>query len=204
MTIAKANSENSGASGLLTSFVKSQYAKLPIPNVDLTGQTVIVTGANVGLGLETARHFARLNAARVILACRDTQKGEAARADIEATTERKGVVVVWQVDLNSYESVMKFCAQAGNLDRLDIVVENAGISMPTYQLVDGVEANIRVNVISTFLMAFMLLPVLRENAAKHGITPHLVIVSSDAHRMVSTPNIRLFSIEYISSCPLDV
>jgi len=164
-----------------SSFIKSQYTTLPYPQANLDGQTVIVTGANVGLGLEAARHFVRLNAGKVILGCRDLEKGEAAKTKIEQTTNRKGVVEVWQVDLSTYESVKKFCTRAQTLTRLDIVVENAGIAVPYYQEFEGHESTITVNVISTFLMALLLLPTLRESAAKTKVTPHLTIVASDAH-----------------------
>jgi retinol dehydrogenase-12 len=56
---------------------RTQFVKLPpVHHVDLTGQTVVVTGSNVGLGLETARHFARMNPANLILAVRNKQKGD--------------------------------------------------------------------------------------------------------------------------------
>jgi retinol dehydrogenase-12 len=171
--------------GFLTSFIRSQYTKLPAPDTDVTGQVIIVTGANVGLGLEVARHFTRLNAAKVILGCRSMEKGEVAKMDIEVTTGRKGIVEVWKVDLNSHHSVEAFCQQAGALERLDVVVENAGIAIPTYEEVEGMESTIQVNVIATFLMALLFLPILRASAMKHSTTPHLVIVASDAHFQVS-------------------
>lgn len=145
-----------------------------------------MTGANVGLGREAARHFCRLGAARVILACRDLDKGRAAGADIEASTSRPGVVEAWQVDLGSFESVRGFCRRAeGELDRLDVVVENAGVAIGTYVECDGgFESTIAVNVVSTFLMALLLLPVLRRTAAVHNVEPRLVVVSSDAHLFV--------------------
>lgn len=58
----------------------------------------------MGLGLEAARHFTRLNAERVILGVRNLEKGEAAKNSIEESTNRKGAVEVWQLDLTSYES----------------------------------------------------------------------------------------------------
>ena len=191
-------------------FLVSQAKTPPYPTQDCTGKTIIVTGANVGLGLEAARHFVRLGAAKVILGCRDVEKGEVARADIEATatattaaaaaatsTAGAGVeattttttttttIEVWQVDLASFASVKEFCRRADGLERLDAVVENAGIAPAEHAEFEGYERTITVNVISTFLMALLMLPVLRKSAVGHGIVPNLVIVSSDAHFGVS-------------------
>jgi retinol dehydrogenase-12 len=59
--------------------VRAQWKTLPPnPNVDLTGQTVVVTGSNVGLGLEAAKQFARMNPAHLVLAVRNMVKGQAA------------------------------------------------------------------------------------------------------------------------------
>lgn len=91
------------------------------------------------------------------------------------------------MDLNSYASVKAICKRAEELKRLDIVVENAGIAVPTYEEVEGMESTITVNVISTFLMALLLLPTLRKSALKYNTIPHLVIVASDAHEQVHYP-----------------
>ncbi|KAJ0123344.1 dehydrogenase/reductase SDR family member 13 [Diaporthe amygdali] len=171
----------------LITFFYNQFRRLPYPQKKFTGKTVIVTGANVGLGLEAARHFVRLDAAKVILACRDTEKGERAKTDIERTTARSGIIEVWPLDLCSFESVKQFCRRADKLDRLDVVVENAAVAMvgPRATLAEGYESTITVNVISTFLMALLLLPTLRRTATKLNIQPNLVIVSSDAHFVAS-------------------
>ncbi|KAI9159088.1 Short chain dehydrogenase atnD [Paramyrothecium foliicola] len=170
---------------------------LPYPEGDFAGKTVIVTGANTGLGLEAARHFARLHAAKVILGCRDLEKGEAARADIELSLKgasRHGKIEIWQVNLESFASVKSFCARASTLERLDVVVENAGALSILHNVAEGYERLTTVNVISTWLMALMLLPVLRatrktyyaatgdaESQSGGNLIPHLVIVSSNAH-----------------------
>lgn len=170
-------------------FVLTQLRSLPYPEADYKGQTVIVTGANVGLGMEATRHFCRLGAAKVILACRDPEKGKAACADIEASTSRKGVLEVWQVDMSSFQSVQDFCGRAdAELDRIDVVVENAGVATGTYVEADGgFESTIAINVISTFLMLLLLLPKVRRTAARFNVEPKVVIVSSDAHMFVSPP-----------------
>ncbi len=161
---------------------------LEYPTADCSGKIVIVTGANVGLGLEAARHFDRLNAERVILACRDVVKGETAKNDIELSERRVGVAEVWHLDLGSFDSVIGFCERAENeLSRLDIVVENAGLATGVYDTYEGYERQVTVNVISTFLMALLLLPTLRRTTTRFNVLPHLVIVSSDAHYYAAFP-----------------
>jgi retinol dehydrogenase-12 len=169
--------------GWFTSFLYSQlFVTLPVPDKDFTGQTIIVTGSNTGLGLEAARHFSRLNASLIILAVRNISKGNAAKDSILASTGRKSSSVeVWELDMHSYDSVKAFAARASNLPRLDAVLENAGIMTKYFKLVEGYESTITTNVISTFLLALLLLPKLRESSAKFNIQPRLSIVASDLH-----------------------
>ncbi|CZT49493.1 related to enoyl-CoA hydratase/isomerase [Rhynchosporium secalis] len=63
---------------------------LPYPTTDFTGETIIVTGSNTGLGQEAAQHFVALGAAKVILACRSIEKGESAKSKIEKVTKKRG------------------------------------------------------------------------------------------------------------------
>lgn len=127
----------------------------------------------------------------MIVACRSVDKGIQAKADIERSLPKasKGVVEVWPLDLASFDSVKEFCRRADKLPRLDAVVENAGIAMvsPPATMAEGYECTITVNVISTFLMALMLLPKLRMTASDFNTQPRLVIVSSDAHYVVNSP-----------------
>lgn len=166
------------------SFIYSQlFVKLPYPKQDLTDQTIIVTGANSGLGLEAARHFTRLNATKVILAVRSLERGEDAKKSIEESTKRAGVIEVWQLDLCNYESVKQFAQRAQGLQRLDAIVENAGIAPSKFTMAEDNESMITVNVISTFLLGLLVLPKLRETAVKFSVQPHLAIVSSEVHAM---------------------
>lgn len=104
---------------------------LPLTSLDLTGRTVVVTGSNVGLGLEATKHFYDMNPSRLILAVRSVEKGEAAKnAILKAGKNSKGTKVdVWRLDLNSFESTKAFAKKANDeLDRLDVFLANAGIS----------------------------------------------------------------------------
>ncbi|KAI9840936.1 MAG: putative secondary metabolism biosynthetic enzyme [Sclerophora amabilis] len=167
----------------LLNFVWSQLFTTPVyPTQSYEGKTVIVTGSNVGLGLEAARHFARLGAEKVILAVRSVEKGEAAKSSIIASTSRPSSAVgVWQLDLSSYESVKQFAQRVQALPRLDAIVENAGIATPTFTMAEENESTITTNVVSTFLLALLILPKLRETATRFNTLPHLVIVSSEVH-----------------------
>ncbi|PHH64936.1 hypothetical protein CDD81_3793 [Ophiocordyceps australis] len=156
------------------------FSCLPRPTEDCTGRTVIVTGANTSLGLEAARHLVRLNAAKVIIACRTVEKGEAACRDIEASTQRQGVVEVWQLDLSSFDSVKDFASRANKLHRLDVLINNASSMLMRYSRHEGYETMITVNVISTLLLSILLLPILRQTGSRFNIVPHIVTVSSEA------------------------
>ena len=153
----------------------------PYPSKKFTGQTVIVTGSNTGLGFEAAQHLVRLGADRVILAVRTVEKGEAARKRIEETTKRTSVVEVWQLELESYESVKTFAERAQGLDRLDVLIENAGIDLEKFRLAGEDEATVTVNVTSTFILALLLLPKMQETSVKYNTKPRLSIVTSDLH-----------------------
>ncbi|EPE34833.1 NAD(P)-binding Rossmann-fold containing protein [Glarea lozoyensis ATCC 20868] len=162
-------------------FFKSQFTTLPTPTFSFQNQTIIVTGANTGLGLEAARHFTNLGASKVILACRSLAKGEAACHNIEASTGRTGVCETWVLDMSNYDSIKAFTLRAEGLERLDVLVENAGIAKMEYEEVEGMESGVVVNVIGTMLLAVGMLPVLRKSAGKTGGVPRLVIVGSEVH-----------------------
>lgn len=93
-------------------------------DVDLSGRVALVTGANSGMGKETARELARMGA-EVILGCRSTQRGEAARTEIIEDTGATAVTVI-EIDLSSPASVRTFAAAFhGRFAKLDVLVNNA-------------------------------------------------------------------------------
>ena len=170
-------------------FLYSQlFVRPAYPTRSFKDETVIVTGANVGLGLEAARHIVRLGAARVILGVRNVPAGEEAKASIEASTGRSGVCEVWEVDLASYKSVLAFGDRVAQLPRLDAAILNAALATPTFQLVDGYERTIAVNVINTLFLGLLVLPTLK--ATRRSIPssrPRLSFVVSETHGLVKFP-----------------
>ena len=166
---------------MLYDLVSQLFTKPPFPTANFTGKTVIVTGANVGLGKEAAKHFVRLNAERVIATVRSIARSESAKAEIEAETKRTDILELWELDYGRFESVLAFGAKVARLSRLDAAVLNAGIATDKYELLEGDESTITVNVVSTALLSLILLPTLQASAVKHGIEPVLTVVGSGVH-----------------------
>lgn len=165
-------------------FLYSQlFVSLPTPRYSYVGKTVLVTGSNVGLGKEAARHFAQLGASSVILAVRSIEKGEAAKKDIQSATKcSPDVIQVWQIDMSSYQSVLDFGSRIDKeLGRLDAAVLNAGVVKGKFETMEQDEATITVNVVCTFLLAMLLLPKMKSTAHTYNTRPTLSIVSSEVH-----------------------
>jgi NAD(P)-dependent dehydrogenase (short-subunit alcohol dehydrogenase family) len=132
---------------------------------DYTGRTVIVTGANSGLGEVTARELARVGA-KVILAVRNTAKGDAAAAGMSGTVE------VRKLDLQDLASVREF---ADGVARADVLVNNAGImAVPYAQTVDGFESQIGTNHLGHFALTNLLLPKLTDRVVTVSSLMHLI------------------------------
>ncbi len=170
----------------LLSALYSQFFVTPtLPNHDFSNQTIIVTGANTGLGFEAAKHFLALHCAKIIIAVRSTSKGESAKQSLLKTIPGAlpSQIEVWALDLSSFKSVRAFADRASSqLGRVDVLVENAGLDEGRFVLSeDGWERTLQINVISTCLLAVLMLPKLRETAQRYKVTPHLVVVTSDTH-----------------------
>ncbi|MFE1027476.1 oxidoreductase [Streptomyces sp. NPDC058818] len=140
---------------------------------DQRGRVAVVTGANAGIGYVTARELAR-HGAHTVLACRDRSRGEAALARLR--DEVPGARVELRlVDLADLGSVRAF-ADGWDHDRLDLLVNNAGIVMPPLtRTVDGFEAQFGVNHLGTYALTGRLLPHLLC-----ADTPRVVTVSSES------------------------
>lgn len=133
------------------------------------GRTVIVTGANSGLGEVTARELARVGA-NVILAVRNTAKGDAAAAGMT------GAVQVSKLDLQDLASVRAF---ADGVEKVDVLINNAGIMAVPYALtVDGFESQIGTNHLGHFALTNLLLPKISDRVVTVSSMMHLLGVIS--------------------------
>ena len=123
-----------------TIFFKSQLcskAKFPPKETDLSGKVAIITGANQGLGFESARQFLSLNLSRLIVTVRSEEKGKAAATKL--TKEYPNAAIdVWQLDMCSYASIQEFANRVDSeLSSLDIAILNAGRSRAEFELVSS-------------------------------------------------------------------
>lgn len=162
-------------------WVNSQRKELPITLTadECRGKTYIVTGSTSGLGLECTKHLVRLECARVIMAVRNLESGEAIRASIESKTGRRGVIDVWHLDLAVFESVKAFAKRAkAELDRVDGVVANAGVLNGYWVEAAGMESNLTVNILGNLLFIVLMIPTLRKSAASFATTPRITITGT--------------------------
>ncbi|KAF2017036.1 putative short-chain dehydrogenase [Aaosphaeria arxii CBS 175.79] len=182
-------------------FLYSQFFKTPpYPKGDLTGKTVVVTGSNVGLGKEAARHVARLGASRLILAVRSLDKGHAAKQDISQSTGLKNIEV-WKLDMANYKSIQAFAKQCeAELDRLDIFIANAGVVRAEWHEAEGQEEGMTVNVTGSFLLLGLILPKMKETAAKYNTRPVFTTTGSAAYDHTTFPQRAAADGEILAKC----
>jgi NAD(P)-dependent dehydrogenase (short-subunit alcohol dehydrogenase family) len=146
--------------------VSARWTAADLPN--LAGRTAVVTGANSGIGLVTARELARAGA-DVVLAVRDVGRGKQAASSLQGSCE------VRQLDLADLSSVRRFADEWD--DDLDVLVNNAGVmAIPQQRSADGYEMQLATNHLGHFALTNLLLPHVRDR---------VVIVASGAHRMGS-------------------
>jgi NAD(P)-dependent dehydrogenase (short-subunit alcohol dehydrogenase family) len=147
-------------------------------DMGMTGKTCLVTGANSGIGKETALGLARMGA-HVVLVCRNQQKGEQAMADIRRGARRSPELDLLIADMSSFGSVRALAAQVlQRYERLDVLINNAGAAVTSRTLsADGIEMTVAGNYLGAALLTFLLLDRLKSSAPSR-----IVNVSSEAHR----------------------
>jgi len=154
------------------------FTRPRFPTHDFIEKTVLVTGANIGYGKEATAHFVRLGAEKVIIAVRSLEKGEAAKLEVESVLNRTGVIEVLQLDLSKYTSVKTFAVDlAKKFDRIDHAVMNAGIATEDFETFEDNESTITVNVVSTFYLVLLLLPIFVNLLLNTRIHLYLPLVS---------------------------
>jgi NAD(P)-dependent dehydrogenase (short-subunit alcohol dehydrogenase family) len=150
------------------------WSEADIP--DQSGRTAVVTGANSGIGFETARALAA-KGARVVLACRSEEKGRDAERRLRAAVPHADARFE-PLDLGSLASVRRFAEKLSAEERrLDLLLNNAGVMMPPYgRTADGFETQLGTNHLGHFALTGLLLPRLRTTPSAR-----VVSVSSLAH-----------------------
>jgi protochlorophyllide reductase len=145
---------------------------------DLTGRAVIVTGANVGLGRATTCALAS-RGAHVVMACRNEEKGHRARRELIGCGIDPRMMTVLPLDLGDQSSIPRFAkAVLAGHDRLDLLVNNAGIAATTYaRTVDGYEMQFGVNHLGHMALTLRLLPLVAATPGSRVVT-----VTSCVHR----------------------
>ncbi|MCJ1325591.1 hypothetical protein MMC10_002254 [Thelotrema lepadinum] len=165
----------------MASGVTSQVSVSP----NFQGQTIIITGANSGLGLEAARQVLAEGALRVVLAVRSITKGEEAKTLLVEDPKIKSAnpdakILVMQLDLDDFTSVIKFAQNVKqSLNELDILLLNGGVSIMNYQTsASGHERVTQVNYHANVVLSLELLPLLIATATKKGKPSRLTFVGS--------------------------
>ncbi|TGJ85564.1 hypothetical protein E0Z10_g3194 [Xylaria hypoxylon] len=163
--------------------LRRQFTKpKPLPaTIRLTGETAIITGSNVGLGFEACRQLLSRGLSQLIMGVRSQVKGEAAANRLRQEFPNTSISV-WIVDMESYDSIQTFANQCHTLERIDIVVLNAGLMKTSYMTAaaTGHEVMMQVNYLSTALLAILVLPILKsKKTIGANRPPVLSIVGSD-------------------------
>jgi NAD(P)-dependent dehydrogenase (short-subunit alcohol dehydrogenase family) len=141
----------------------------------LEGKTCLITGANSGIGKETAQALAQMKA-NVVMVCRNKEKGEAARQKIEKKTGNASVDLLL-CDLSSLAGVRTLAAEVRNrYGKLHVLVNNAGLFSLSGKTEDGFEKTLAVDYLAPFLLTNLLLELLRSSAPSR-----IVNVSSVGH-----------------------
>ncbi|KAJ5973474.1 hypothetical protein N7481_010684 [Penicillium waksmanii] len=154
------------------------------PTESFAGKTVLITGANAGLGFEASLKFATLGASRLIFGVRSLLRGDVARAKIcRQTGFDKNNIQLYELDMSTFDSVKRFAAAIAKEERIDIAILNAGVASPSFRLgPEGHEITVQIMVLSTALLAVLIIPQLRKWAKMSKTPAHLEIVASIACR----------------------
>lgn len=172
--------------------LKSQYTPPTDPRaISFAGKTVVLTGATSGLGYEAAIKFLNQGVELLVIGSRSLERGQRTKEALERCTGRSGVIQVWELEMNSFQSVKSFASRVNNeLNRLHIALLNAGLWNREYtKSPENWEETLQVNTLSTSLLALLLLPKMRESATDSDPT-HVSVVSSQQFVRVKAESLR--------------
>ncbi|CAH2229547.1 retinol dehydrogenase 11-like [Pararge aegeria] len=160
----------------------------------MSGKVVVVTGASGGIGFETALELAR-RGAKLIIACRNHEKGEKAVRRIIRKTNNKRIRFI-HLDLTSLESVRKFSNELEASEaKLDVLINNAGAICTTRDWTeDGILKDLQINYLGPFLLTVLLIPMLKKAAPSR-----VIVVSSSWHKFGTLEDINSEKYGYIQS-----
>ena len=143
----------------------------------IKGKTCLITGANTGIGKETARQIAELGT-RILMVCRNKERGERARQEIIETTKNKNIEL-FICDLSSLKEVKQLSEKLlNNRSELHVLINNAGVfHMKRIETSDGYESTFAINYLAHFYLSRLLLPLLKKSSPSRMIN-----LSSDIHK----------------------
>ncbi|BCR91227.1 putative short-chain dehydrogenase/reductase family protein [Aspergillus chevalieri] len=172
--------------------LRSQYSPPKDPtDVSFARKTILLTGATSGLGYEAAIKFLNQGVETLIIGCRNVQRGDAVKTELEKRTNRPDVIRIWELEMSSFQSIKSFADRVDTeLSQLDVAVLNAGLWNRDYTVSpEGWEETLQVNTLSTALLAILLLPKLRDSSSiSHPA--HLTVVSSQLFCRVRPTHLR--------------
>ena len=176
----------------LIHLLRSHYNP-PVDPTDISfaGKTVVLTGATSGLGFEAAIKFLNLGVETLIIGSRSLIRGEETKVELEKRTNRLGVIQVWELEMESFESVRVFAKRIDEeICRLDVALLNAGLwNRKCIITPEGWEQTLQVNALSTSFLSLLLLPKLRNSTSVSG-PAHLTVVSSQQFTRVKAEPLR--------------
>jgi NAD(P)-dependent dehydrogenase (short-subunit alcohol dehydrogenase family) len=145
----------------------------------MKGKTVIITGANSGIGRETTKDLAK-KGARIIMACRNLELANQARDEIAKETGNEALVVM-KIDMSSFQSIREFAKEfLAKEQRLDVLIHNAGYggAFAKHKSVDDIEITFAINHYGPFLLTHLLIEILKKSAPSR-----VVVVASDLYKL---------------------
>ncbi|PYH92803.1 NAD(P)-binding protein [Aspergillus ellipticus CBS 707.79] len=153
----------------------------PPSSTSLAGKAGIVTGSNTGLGYQASAQLLKLGLSHLILAVRNTSKGEAAKKSLLASlspTTKPPTIEIWEIDMANYTSIINFVERVKTSGiYFDFALLNAGVATFNYTVnpLTAHETSIQINWLSTALLTLLLLPKFDRQATTHPENPRPVI-----------------------------